>query len=234
MGNPKWRYGMSSEDLLPEECQGCVRPKTSRASENCDFCRKTDFYESVLCDLNRSVQNPDDFSCYAFLPSLKLVSPIHSRPVKSESYRKADKNLQAEEFQRIVFSEKYRYEKALSFQKLNKDPDLVLMNLNFHFAWNVVHRKPLFSPEKKYFGFVYDTLLRCSDLVEGFFTLIWLAPDHVHVYVESNGQQPPETQLKRMKGFLKKEVLKEFPDICDGTVEGRDLWDEAYFVETVG
>lgn len=81
------------------------------------------------------------------------------------------------------------------------------MNLKFHFAWNVAQRRPLFSQEKEYFGFVYDTVLRCIELVGGFANLIWLAPDHIHVYVESDGEESPETSLNKLKEFLAKGIL---------------------------
>ena len=108
------------------------------------------------------------------------------------------------------------------------------MNLKFHFAWNVSERRPLFFPENDFAGFVHDTFIRCSDLVGGFSSLIWLAPDHVHLYVESDGVQSPETLLKRIKEFSEKEILSEFPDLKEEFDPGMGLWDEAYFVETVG
>ena len=225
---------MSSEIQLPEKCRGCAKSKGSSASEKCDFCGKTDFPESILCDLNRSVQDPEDFSCSAFLPVLKSVTPIPLKSVKSVSPRKPERSQRAEHYQEIFLSEKVKYEKAFVLQKLNKDPDFISVNLSFHFAWNVFHRRPLFNPSKDYFGFVHDTFLRCSELVGGFSTLLWLAPDHVHVYVESEGEESPETLLKIMKEFSEKEILKEFPDLLKRSATEVDLWDEAYFVETVG
>ena len=225
---------MSPELQLPEKCRGCAKSKGSSPSEKCDFCGKTDFPESILCDLNRSVQIPGDFSCYAFLPMLKSVTPIPLRVVGSNPSEEARRIKDAEDYKRILFSEKYKYEKAFVLQKLQKDPDFVSMNLKFHFAWNTVHRRPLFKPENKYFGFVHNTVLRCSELFGGFSTLIWLAPDHIHVYVESDSEESPETLLKRLKKFSEKEILKEFPALVDGVEQEMDLWDEAYFVETVG
>ena len=225
---------MSPELQLPEMCERCARGKGSSPFEKCDFCRKIDFPESILCDLNRSVQTLGGFTCHAFLPRLKSVAPISLRVVGSSPSEEARRIKDAEDYKRILFSEKFKYEKAFVLQKLQKDPDFVSMNLKFHFAWNTVHRRPLFKPENKYFGFVYDTILRCSEVIGGFSTLIWLAPDHVHVYVESDVEESPETLLNRMKEFSEKQILKEFPDLLEGVEQGMGLWDEAYFVETVG
>ena len=225
---------MSPELQLPEKCRGCAKSKGSSPSEKCDFCGKTDFPESILCDLNRSVQTPGDFTCHAFLPMLKSVTPISLVPEKIEQPKQPERSQRTEDFQKIIFSEKFKYEKAFALQKLDKDPDFVSVNLKFHFAWNTVHRRPLFKPENKYFGFVYDTILRCSEVIGGFSTLIWLAPDHVHVYVESDGEESPDTLLNRMKEYSEKEILKEFPNLLEGIQPGMSLWDEAYFVETVG
>jgi len=223
-----------SDIQFPEKCSACARSKGSSSSEKCDFCRKIDFPGSILCDLNRSVQEPRDFSCYAFLPLLEVATPISLEPGKSDSIRKGEKSQRSQDFQKTLSSDKFKYERALFLQQLNRDPDFVSVNLKFHFAWNVNKRRPLFFPEKEYFDFFHDTLLHCSDLAGGFSTLIWLAPDHVHVYVESDGEQSPETLLKRIKEFSEKEILSEFPALLDGSGPKFDLWDEAYFVETVG
>ena len=224
-----------SEIVLPEKCRGCAKSKGSLISENCDFCKKTDFPESILCDLNRSVQDPEDFSCHSFAPLLEVASPI---PVKSRnsdlSHAEREGSQRTLDFQKTLFSDKFKYERAFVLQKLNRDPDFISMNLKFHFAWNVSERRPLFFPENEYAGFVHETFIRCSDLVGGFSSLIWLAPDHVHVYVESDGMQSPETIQKRLKEFSRKEIMKEFPDLEGEVDSGVDLWDEAYFVETVG
>jgi hypothetical protein len=37
-----------------------------------------------------------------------------------------------------------------------------------------------------------------------------------------------------MKEFSEKEILSEFTDLKEEFDPGMDLWDEAYFVETVG
>ena len=133
---------MSSGIDLPEKCRECARSKGSSPSEKCDFCGRIDFYESVLCDLNRSVQEPGHFFCHAFQPILKLATPAEEEqshiPV---SLRRISR---IKRFNEILSSEKYKYQKALALQKLERAPDYVLMNLKYHFAWNAIHRRSFF------------------------------------------------------------------------------------------
>lgn len=225
------RENMQVEIQLPEKCLGCAKSKGSSASEKCDFCGKIDFYESVLCDLNRSVQEPADFLCHAFQPILKLARPAEEKeshiPVSLGGISRIGR------FNEMLSSEKYKYQKALALQKHERDPDHVFMNLKYHFAWNVIHRRSLFILSEDYSAFVHDIFFRCRELVGGFSSLIWLAPDHIHVYVESDGDESPDTLVKGMKEFSRKNILREFSDLKGKIDPEMSLWDEAYFVETV-
>ncbi|MFH0787322.1 MAG: transposase [Pseudomonadota bacterium] len=131
-------------------------------------------------------------------------------------------------------SDKFKYQKALALQKLNGDPDGFFLELKYHLAWNVRHRKPVFNQEKEYVDFVIDTLAGCGDQVGGAVRLLWLAPDHLHVYIESDGEKSIEAIIRRLKSFLNKTVLAKFPMIRKGLDRGSNLWDKGYFSETSG
>ncbi|MBW1741174.1 MAG: transposase [Deltaproteobacteria bacterium] len=103
-----------------------------------------------------------------------------------------------------------KYERALAIQKLNRDPNGVFMEVRYHFAWNVIHRKPVFLSTNDYLDFVHDTFLKCSKFVGGFANLLWLAPDHVHVYVESDGEKSVETIIQQLKEFSRNAIIGEF------------------------
>ena len=66
---------MPSSNQLPAKCIECNKSTASRVHMKCRFCNKLEFEESVLCDLNRSVQVKSEFECHAFQPILKLVGP---------------------------------------------------------------------------------------------------------------------------------------------------------------
>jgi len=108
------------------------------------------------------------------------------------------------------------------------------MELKYHLAWNVSQRTAVFSPEKKYFNLVLDTLIGCGGLVGGVVRLLWLAPDHLHIYVESDGGKSIEAIIRKLKLFLKKELLATFPEVKKGLAKGENIWDKAYFSETLG
>jgi len=198
----------------------------------CSFCQDLEFQEKVLCHLNRCVQNPAVFECYAFQPALKLVGssdkeiPSSPNGVKDNSPQNG--------FQKLLDSDKIKYQRALALQRLGRDPDSVFVDLKYHFAWNVIYRKPVFARPANIFDFVSDTFLSCSEMVGGFVSLLWLAPDHLHLYVESDGKNSVETIAQEMKRVSAAAILAEFGDLKASLHAQKDLWDKAYFVETIG
>jgi len=111
---------ISSLNKLPLKCQECTKSQVPRFHRKCHFCRELEFQESVLCDLNRDVQDMTGFQCHAFEPRLKLVS----RPENSVTGRldRPSKRLQKESYLRLFRSDKMKYERALALQKLGRDP----------------------------------------------------------------------------------------------------------------
>ena len=134
----------------------------------------------------------------------------------------------------LLNSDKIKYERALALQKLTRDPDGIYMQLKYHFAWNVSFRKSVYSPSNTFFDFVSDTFLRCSELVGGFVDLLYIAPDHIHLYVESDGELSIEEIIHRIKQFSNDAILEKFPLIRDKLGNDTEIWDEAYFTETIG
>jgi len=223
---------MSVSSELPEKCQKCARSEVSIIHDKCNFCRELEFYETILCDLNRCIQDHANFSCHAFQPILKLAGPSQNNVPDLSGGSK--ERLQREPFLRLLHSGTIEYERALAFQKLDRDPDGVFMEIKYHFVWNVIHRRPVFCPANDIIEFVHDTFLGCSELVRGFVSLLWLAPDHLHLYVESDGERSVETMVQEIKRFSKSAILAEPFDIRERLDAGNEIWDAAYFSETVG
>ena len=217
---------------FPEKCGKCAKSESFIIHSRCDFCERVDFDESVLCDLTRSAQKSHDFLCKAFQPILKLASTSESDEVSHIQRRQKGRSPE-KQLQGILDSEKFKYQRAIALQNLSRDPDLISINLKYHYVWNVVQRRQLFTPEKDYFDFLHDIFMRCWELVGGYSTLIWLAPDHLHVFIESDGEQSPETIVKKMKRFSKEEIMKKFPELKERISPEMEIWDEAYFVETM-
>jgi REP element-mobilizing transposase RayT len=64
--------------------------------------------------------------------------------------------------------------------------------------------------------------------------LLCLAPDHVHLYVESDGELSVEEMVHKIKRFSNDVIVEEFSSVKGKLGGDTELWDEAYFVETIG
>jgi len=200
----------------------------------CGFCQDLEFQENVLCHLNRCIQNPAVFECYAFQPALKLVGSSDPK-ISSLPNGVVKDNSPQNGFQKLLDSDKIKYQRALALQRLGRDPDSVIIEIKYHFAWNVIYRKPVFArPPANIFDFVSDTFSQCSEIIGGFVDLRWLAPDHLHLYVESDGSNSVETIAQEMKRVSAAAILAEFGDLKASLGAQKELWDKAYFVETIG
>jgi REP element-mobilizing transposase RayT len=181
--------------------------------------------------LNRSVQDPSTFQCRAFQPLLSLA--VKSTKRSANSYESLGEKV-AGLSERFVNSEKVKYERALAIQRLNRESDGIFIELKYHLAWNVAHRSPIFGPGDQIFESIYDIFLRCSDTVRGFVNMLWLAPDHVHLYVESFGDYSVENMVQKINRQSKQGILDAVKSIEKGLGEGNDLWDSSYFVQSIG
>jgi len=224
---------MSVSSELPAECQGCAKSAVPVIiHRRCNFCLELEFNEVVLCHLNRCIQDAPEFECHAFQPILKLASPSGNRV---RDLPDGPKDLrQRRSFLKLLRSEKIKYERALALQKLERDPDGVFMELKYHFVWNVIHRRSVFSPTNDILDFLHDTFSGCNELVGGFVSLVWLAPDHVHLYVESDRENSVERMVQEIKRFSKNAIMEKFFGIKERLAGGNEIWDVAYFAETVG
>ena len=225
----KMRAQMNDE--LPSICRDCAKLIRPNIHGKCDICYRLAFEERVLCDLNRCIQDATGFECHAFQPTLKLVgSPgKHADDFDMDLPANGEKGPLSE----LLDWDKIGYERALALQKLDRDPDFVYVQLKYHFAWNVSLRRSVFKPVNDFIDFVNATFLSCSEMVDEYVQLLYLAPDHVHLFVESNGDLSPEAIAKKIKQYSNNAILKEFPSIIDGLDVDTGIWDQAYFVETV-
>jgi len=223
---------MPPSNELPAKCMECAKSKMSHFHRKCRFCNELGFEESVLCELNRCIQSRPDFECHAFQPMLKLVSPLKNKAPRFDD--NSTREIKEKFFLDLLNSDKINYERALALQKLARDPDGVYMQLKYHFAWNVSLRRSVFSPANDVFDFVSDTFLKCSEPAGGFVDLLYLAPDHIHLYVESDGELSIEEIVHRIKQFSNNAILEKFPLLRDKLGGNTEIWDEAYFTETIG
>lgn len=223
---------MPESNDLPEICLECAGLDNGRIHRNCHVCHAVGLRESILCDLNRSVQESADFQCHAFRPALKLVGALEKKiPGQGVS---AEDTPERDSFKELFHSDKVKYERALALQMLHRDPDTILVQLKYHLVWNVSHRMPVFVPANDFIDVVHDAFLESSEVAQGFANLLYLAPDHVHVYVESDGERSLEGMANDIKRLSAQTILEKFPRLRYILGASINIWDEAYFVETVG
>lgn len=222
---------MSVSSELPTKCQQCAKSADRSIHDKCSFCREINFSEAILCHLNRSAQDISDYKCYAFQPLLKVVSPSGYEDLDLfDDTKECDRN---ESFLRWLSSDNIKYQKALALQKLSRDPEGAFGHLKYHFAWNVVYRRPVFSPSQDYLNLIGNIFFKCSELIGGFVNLITLASDHVHLYVESDASRSVDTMVRQIKRFSNNAILSN-SGIKSKPNKGSEIWDLAYFSQTVG
>ncbi len=217
---------------LPALCRKCARPKMPLSDNECVFCRYIEFHESNFCDLNRSVQSPNAFKCHAFTavlkPVISLVPSVGNLGDGKEGNRSDSSPVP------LLESDKLKYRAALALQRLEREPDAVFAGLKYHLAWNVGKRIPIFAPPVEALEIVNDGFRTSDGVIGGFARVIWLAPDHIHVYVESDGEKSVEEIVRTLKRLSEAVLREEMGSGKSGNKKGKEIWDRAYFAETLG
>ncbi len=209
-------------DGFYSKCLACHKSRPGIVDKKCDFCRDSGFHEAILCDLNRSVQGSEAFECHAFRPMLKLAG--------SDDLSLRETVPEAEE-EKLPESESFKYKKAHALQRLQRNPDEEIAWLKYHVAWNTAQRKPFFREIGKDEGkinLIIEDAGAPSDVVT---SIMFLAADHVHIYLESDGEKSADTLIREIKAYCQRRLLSEFGKLFN---KEKNLWDEGYFVETLG
>ena len=118
-------------------------------------------------------------------------------------------------------------------QRAKHNPADVIVELKYHVAWNVAQRKSLFGVGDECAEQLKAGLAAAEIPSLTFAALLWLAPDHIHVYFESDGEASPEVMVKALKDVTSS-ILTQHPTVGAQLNHGQAVWDEAYFCETVG
>jgi len=219
--------------VSPARCQQCGKSQGSSVSDSCRLFADLSFSESILRELNRSVQQGGDpFECHAFRPIMSVITAAgETAPGNVASSR--GETVLARQLQKL-HSEKLQYRRALALQQLARDPDAAIIELKFHYVWNTSGRRSLFADSTNYVDLLSEILVSASMPGVLFAGLLWLAPDHVHMYCESDGQDSPENIVDGLKRILEQGISARFADGAKAPAAIGRLWDDGYFVETVG
>ena len=223
---------INDKSNLPDLCRTCAKYGKPLVHTECVFCRDIEFHEEILCDLNRRVQSSKAFQCHAFRPATKpVVSPVRNGEVDVEDQMGP---VPVSSLEALLNSDKLKYGRALALQRLRQHSDAVFVELRYHLAWNVTARKPVVVKPSAALDAINDALMACGTRIGGFACVLWLAPDHVHVYAESDGEKSVDMIARE----IKRSCAAVFPEIIGGGVgglgKGCKIWDRAYFAETLG
>jgi len=173
----------------PEPCRKFAVPVRKSIQRGCDFCVDLAFDEGILCDLTRSVQDCDKFACYAYEPVLR---PRLSSVERVEDLPNDQKPWITFGGEALFSPDRFKFRHALAVQGVRSDPDSINVDLKYHLAWNAARRKAVFSPPADARRLIDNPFSTCGKPIGGIAGVLWLAPDHVHVYVESDGEKSIE------------------------------------------
>jgi len=170
----------SPQNHFPAKCLECAKSSKPFIHDRCSFCQGLNFQEKGLCDLNRSIQNPTFFECHAFQPLLKLVLSSGQETWPEPKVRSAKITIE-----KLLDSDNVKYQRALALQRLARNPNDVMLDIKYHFVWNVIGRKSVFAEPAPMIDFISNTLTTCSEAVGGFTRLDGRAVE-VREVVEKN------------------------------------------------
>jgi hypothetical protein len=209
-------------------CQKCVVTETETSHQGCTFCRDLAFEEGILCDLNRRAQHPDKLSCHAFRPALKSsVRPAGT----SANDQKLD--FVPSDVNTLLSSDRFKYQQALAVQRARSDPDMVCGH-PVSCCMECGRQKAHVSQPAEVLPIIDGAFSACSERIGGLATLLWLASDHIHVYVESDGERSIEVIVKESKRLSTVALCEKSSIAAPVPGAKRQMWYRAYFAETIG
>jgi REP element-mobilizing transposase RayT len=210
-------------DTLPKCCFRCLAAsKNAFMGEDCQICMDQGITESLLCDLLRKGSSLATFKCHAFRPNLTLVGKNKKNNCLSVCQ---DKKEYFNEVVQMISSGKCAGGCGGQCVLSKKS---TATNKKYHVIWSVFQRKPLFVRSEKYVSYLHDILLSCGKLMKGRALLLWLAADHLHLYVESDGNEPVLEVIDDLQELVHDALVEEFSEFNN---IGNMIWQKDFFME---
>jgi REP element-mobilizing transposase RayT len=95
-------------------------------------------------------------------------------------------------------------------------------------------RKPLFKNPEDDINNIQDAFSTFGGLAGDVVSVLWLAPDHMHLYVESDGEKSIDAVIRKLKRVSEAAINKNRSKRESFHKADRMTWDNVYFVETIG
>lgn len=209
--------------IVPNLCQECHKHHHTTFVKECRFCSEQQFPEQILCNLVRDeIRDRDSFECHAFRPNLSVVNRDgdDTEPSQTEDMSKITAGM----------SPKKKWFKAYAVQQLEMNPDLIYANLRFHVVFSTIQRINLFSSQH---GDQIDEIFNQAEypFENTNIHLLCLAPDHIHLYIESSPDYALDEVVNAVMAYSEREIPIQLPQLEQNR---QLLWERAYFSEGIG
>ncbi len=214
-------------DEIPARCNHCLAFPFSQPCADCEICRDQAMRESYLCDMVRSSFSGGSFICHAFRPHLTLVGRKEGEKMKFPVCQ--DKHTYFANAVRMIGAGHCAGGVCSKTGCRNTDNGLAE---KFHVVWAVRHRKPLFSASNIFISFLHDIFISCGQLMAGKVYLLWLAPDHLHLYLECAAWESEYEIVEDLQGLVHDALMQEFP-FLKKEYEKTLIWERDFFLEKI-
>jgi len=216
---------------VPRRCLQCSFFKRQHIYEKCTVCRELDFSEIHLCDLNRKGRDPDHFHCHKFKPDLRLVGAksVFAHPALSVI---RDRKKYFRDVLKLLNDSGHCGRTSGCIACRNDDHISSRLKKKFHVVWLTTDRKPIFLQSSSYIRFFHDALLTCGTLINGKAVLIWLAPDHLHLYLELAEDDSVMDVAEDIQLLVQDALIAEFDQLQSMGTE-TFLFNREFFIETI-
>lgn len=212
-------------------CIHCRIHKRDEPNKDCQICIDQAMRESFICGMLNSQVEKETFRCQAFQPSLSLVGNVKKRTCKDIVTVCEDKS---KYFTEIVDNILYgRCSRSGGCGACGDKRNGQKIKNRFHIVWAVKERKSLFTNSRRYLSYLHDAFLTCGTLMTGKTVLLWLAPDHLHFYLETPDIETVGEIVEDLQGIIHDALVEKFVEVRDISPDNSLLWETSYFIESI-
>ncbi|MCB2181192.1 MAG: transposase [Desulfobulbaceae bacterium] len=214
---------------VPKRCTLCLSFSGNRPHNDCVVCRDQHMAETFLCDIVRKNTKPgSSFACQTFRPRLTLVGQKKSH-LDDEIPVCQDKNTYFAEVVRSIASSGCGSGGCGACQSSGKTG---VSSRKFHIVWSVYQRRAVFADPGPYVSFLHDIFMSCGRLMAGKALLVWLANDHLHLYLEIGTKEKMEHVVEDLQGLVQDALFQKFEQVAK-EFDQTKMWESDYFFEEI-
>jgi REP element-mobilizing transposase RayT len=216
---------------VPSRCVHCRLHKRNEPYTNCQVCKDQAMRESFICGILNQQKEREVFKCQAFQPSLSLVGKVKKTTGKDIVSVCEDKS---KYFTEVVDNILYgRCSRSGGCGACGDKRNGQNIKNRFHVVWAVKERKSIFTSSRRYLSYLHDAFLTCGTLMTGKTVLLWLAPDHLHFYLETPDIETVGEIVEDLQGIIHDALVEKFDEVRDIAPDDSLLWETSYFIESI-